>query len=96
MTRPTNLFFEMYVFNLYLMCLNYLQNDLNMVSTLENDMELLARGENGCTKKPIDFELRMAVVYRSEKKKILRSQIALIKKVISVLSNCEKILASPD
>ena len=34
----------------------------------------------------------MAVIYRSEKKKILRSQIALVMKVISVLHSCEGIL----
>ena len=34
----------------------------------------------------------MAVVYRSEKKKILISQINLIQKVLSVLSRIEEVL----
>ena len=34
----------------------------------------------------------MAVVYRSEKKKILRSQINLITKVIQVLRKAEEVL----
>ncbi len=38
--------------------------------------------------------MRMAITYRSEKKKILRSQIALVQKVIYVLRNCEDILTS--
>ena len=37
----------------------------------------------------------MAVVYRSEKKKILRSQINLITKIIAVLKGCEDTLMSP-
>ena len=92
MTRPTNLFYEMYVFNLYLQIMNYLQDNLNKVATLEEDLELLQRGESNSTEEPIGFEYRMAVVYRSEKKKILRSQINLIKKVISVLNNIEDVI----
>ena len=38
----------------------------------------------------------MAVVYRSEKKKIMRSQIHLIQKVISILSRVEEVLLSMD
>ena len=38
----------------------------------------------------------MAVVYRSEKKKILRSQINLIRKVILVLKRIEDTLTGPE
>ena len=41
MTKPTNLFYEMYVFNFYEQTLIYLQTELNKVSTLEEDLELL-------------------------------------------------------
>ena len=37
----------------------------------------------------------MAVFYRAEKKKILRSQIILVKKILHVLRNCEKVLTNP-
>ena len=55
-------------------------------------MELLSRGEPGNDLPPISFELRMAVVYRAEKKKILRSQVNLVKKILSVLRRIEEVL----
>ena len=53
---------------------------------------MLERGEPGNPNPPISFELRMAVVYRSEKKIIIRSQINLIEKVLSVLKSIEEVL----
>jgi len=53
-------------------------------------MELLNRGEPGSNLPPISFEMRMAVIYRSEKKKIVKSQINLIKKVLQILKKAEK------
>lgn len=38
----------------------------------------------------------MAVVYRSEKKKILRSQMNVVKIVLNVLQNCEQVLTDPN
>ena len=38
----------------------------------------------------------MAVLYRAEKKKILRSQIILVKKILHVLRNCEKVLTDSE
>ena len=57
---------------------------------------MLQSGEPGSSKPPISFEFRMAVVYRSEKKKILRSQINLIRKVVSVLKKVEATLTGPE
>ena len=57
-------------------------------------MEMLQRGEPGNSKPRIPFELRMAVVYRSEKKKIIISQINLITKVLSILDRIEEVLFS--
>ena len=85
LTRPTNLFYEQYVFNFYLQVLQYISDQQNKVTTLEEDLELLERGEPGNPNPPISFELRMAVTYRAEKKKIIRSQINLIQKVLTVL-----------
>lgn len=88
MTKPTNLFYEMYVFNFYQQTLTFIQDQLNKLSTLEEDLELL-KDKPG---KQLNWQYRMAVVYRSEKKKILRSQINIIKKVNSVLQNVESTL----
>ena len=60
----------MYVFNYYQQALVYIQDVMNKVSTLEDDLELLREAPN---KKPISWMFRMAVIYRSEKKKILQS-----------------------
>ena len=38
----------------------------------------------------LDFEIRMAVVYRSEKKKILRSQIIMVKYLLDVLKKTQQ------
>ena len=57
---------------------------------------MLARGEAGNTEVPISFQLRMAVVYRSEKKKILVSQINLAAKVLQVLKRAESVLLGED
>ncbi len=73
--------FELYVFTYDLHILRFVQSEQSKVSTLEEDMALL-RDE------AIEFEMRMAVTYRSERKKILRSQIALVMKTIDVLHNC--------
>ena len=88
--------YELYVFTYYLQILRFVENELNKVATLEEDMVLLQSGEPGSDLPPIEFEMRMAITYRSEKKKILRSQIALVQKVIYVLRNCEDILTSAD
>lgn len=77
LTRPSNLTYEKYIFSNYMQVLRFVQDMLDKHSTFEEDMELLRRGESD-DQEPISFELRMAVIYRSEKKKILRSQINLI------------------
>ena len=92
LTRPQNLEFEKYVFGIYLTALKFVQDQLDRVATLEQDLEILQSGEPGSPNPPISFEYRMAVVYRSEKKKILRSQINLITKVIQVLRKAEEVL----
>ena len=71
---------------------------MNKVATLEEDLEMLQWGEPGCTSKEpaLPFVMRMAVVYRSEKKKIIRSQINLIGKVLHILKNCEEVLTNPE
>ena len=65
---------------------------MSRVATLDTDLALLRRGEPGNNEVPISFQLRMAVVYRSEKKKILLSQINLAVKVLQVLKRAESVL----
>ena len=78
LTRPQNLKYEQFIFDYYLQILKFIQDQLNRVGTLEQDLEILKSGEPGSANPSISFELRMAVVYRSEKKKILRSQINVV------------------
>ena len=71
----------------------FILDQLNKVATLAEDRALLKRGEQD-ELEPISFELRMAVVYRAEKKKILQSQVNLIQKVILILNKAENILTN--
>jgi len=59
----------------YEQILDFLSKNLEKASTLEKDKELLFQAP-GTPK--ISWEIKMAVVYRAEKKKILRNQIHLI------------------
>ena len=45
---------------------------------------------------PLSFEMRMVILYRVEKKKIIRSQLNIVDKMIEVLKNCEEILTNED
>ena len=57
--------------------------------TLEEDLELL-KDKPG--KPQLTWQRRMAILYRSEQKKIIRSQLNIIKKVDSVLEKIESTL----
>jgi len=63
----------------YLSLVKYLQHHWELETTLEEDLDRLAEDEQ------LDGDLMMAIVYRSEKKKIIRSQIHLVTLVIDVL-----------
>jgi hypothetical protein len=77
LTRPRDLFFEVFVFSIYLKVLEYVKVGMEMKTTLEKDLELL--------KTDLDWKLRMVIVYRVERKKIIRSQLRLIEKVLEDL-----------
>lgn len=75
--------YEIYVFKFYLEILNFVKATMTRnKSTLEEDLDLL---EEGPDRPVMGFTLRMAIMYRSEKKKIIYSQIHLIQKVLSIL-----------
>ena len=77
LTRPRDLFYEVFVFGMYLKILEYVKVGLEMKTTLEKDLELL--------KTDLDWKVRMVIVYRVERKKIIRSQLRLIEKVLEDL-----------
>jgi len=85
LTRPKNLYFERYVFRFYQGILDYVKLQNEKLSTLEHDLKMLEDPT-------MDFEMRMAITYRSERKIIIRSQIHLVAKVQDVLKRCEAAL----
>jgi hypothetical protein len=69
LTRPMILEYEIYVFKFYLEILNFVKATMTRnKSTLEEDLDLL---EEGPDRPVMGFTLRMAIMYRSEKKKII-------------------------
>ena len=83
LTLPTLLDYEQYVFANYMSILLYIQDQLNILATLEQDVAQLKSTD-------ISFEKRMVITYRLEKKKIVKSQINIILKTLDVLSNIKK------
>ena len=79
LTKPRDLFYEVFTFSFYKNVLEYVKLGMEMKSSLEKDQELL--------KQDMDWNLRMAIVYRSERKKIIRSQLHLIEKVLHDLES---------
>jgi hypothetical protein len=65
---------------MYRRILIYLKQVLEEDTTLERDMELLVSESN--------FNVKMGIVYRSERKRIIRSQLHLIDKVTALLQRC--------
>ena len=67
-TKPVDLDFEKYCLQRYISMVKMLLLHHEKQSTLENDLKLLASKEN-----PLTGNKRMAVVYRSERKMILKN-----------------------
>ena len=65
LTRPRDLFYEVYVFSWYKHVLEFVKLGIEFKSKLEDDLELL--------KGDLKWHVRMAVVYRVERKKIVRN-----------------------
>lgn len=81
-SEAMNLDFEMYCLEFYLAILTYLYVYNTRTTSLEADMELL---DPVRTPTKLNWNQRMAVVYRSERKKILRDQIELVSWVQSLV-----------
>ena len=87
LTLPTVLEYDQFVFANYLSVLLYIEDQLNKVATLDEDLEQLKSDS-------IPFEMRMIITYRSEKKKIIQSQINIIMKTLDVLTSVKDVLYS--
>jgi len=59
--------------------------DMEQITTLAEDLELLASDELD------DWKMRFALIYRSERKKICHSQLNLVDWLTEILSVCEHI-----
>ena len=71
-TKISSLDQERKVLELYKKVLIHVLQHTESKSTLEEDLQLL------CSEELTDWKLRMCVIYRSERKKILHSQLHLI------------------
>ena len=68
--------FEMECLRMYKRIVQYFKKQLESSSTLESDMKLLNASTEGVR---LSSNEKMAVTFRAEKKKIIRSQIQLIR-----------------
>lgn len=82
LSRPTNVLVELSVIKMYRSILLYVQSQLEEDTTLEQDLDLLKVEGN--------FYRKMAIVYRSERKKIVRNQLSLITWLIEILRTVSK------
>lgn len=78
LTKPKNVDYEIFIFEKYVGLMNYLKAMKESKHTLEQDLDNLSRNE-------MTYQQKFATVYRCEKKKIIRSNIDLAQKVLSVL-----------
>jgi hypothetical protein len=78
LTRPRDLFYEIFVFGYYKNIVEFVKKAIELKSSLEEDLRLLKEGV-------LTWHQRMAIVYRSERKKIIRNQIKLAEKILADL-----------
>lgn len=85
LTQPKDIEFEKFCLRKYLELLKWLKGKHERLSTLETDLSMLDE------KTEVDLQLtdnqRFAVVYRSEKKKIIRSQIEIATYLLQVIED---------
>ena len=81
LSKPSNLKYEKYCVTYYEQLVKFLQSNLERKYTLEADLETLADTDG----QKLSWAAKMALVYRIEKKKIIRNQIELIAYVRRIL-----------
>ena len=88
MSKPSNLYFERFCLAYYSDIVDFILKNLERRTTAEEDQLLLDSDPS------LDWGMRMAIVYRIEKKKILRSQQHLLEFFKTLLKNTEACLAN--
>lgn len=86
LTKPVNLYYERYCAKYYEDLLEFLKANLEKQASLEQDLETLRSD-----KSDLSWASRMALTYRAEKKKIIRSQIHLIGWIKRILKEIESV-----
>ena len=89
LSTPTDLLYEKHVFETYLALLNVIYTKMTSETTLEDDLNLLQSGD-------LSWDMAMAVTYRSEKKKIIKSQMNIVQKTIDVLTCISDVLITEE
>ena len=84
-STPTDLLYEKHVLDHYLQILAFIGKKINDTTTLDEDLEMLEKGT-------LSNNMRMAITYRSEQKKIIKSQINIVSKTLEVLNLIKSIL----
>ena len=83
-TQVRDLDVERRVFDLYKRLLVHVLKKVEAKTTLEQDMLQLASDDL------TDWQMRVAIIYRSERKKILHSQLHLVTWLQHVLNTCDQ------
>jgi len=78
-TKPKELKTELMCLEQYLKLVNYLKHELELETTLEQDLELLKINNFNTVNQ------KFGVIYRAERKKILHSQVDVVKWMIKVI-----------
>ena len=81
-SQPVDLYYEVHCLEKYQEMLEVVFTQLQTMSTLDQDMAMLSDPS-------VSDNTRMAIVYRSERKKILDNQIKLITWLIKVVKDSE-------
>ena len=82
-TKVTDLVVERKMLELYKNLMIHVLKNIEKKTTLEEDIDLL------CSDELTDYQMRFAVIYRSERKKIIHSQLHLIDWLQHVLNVCD-------
>ena len=85
LSTPSDLLYEAYVFEQYLLILERIDQRMNSQTTLEEDLKLLSDDE-------LHWKMRMSVTYRVGKKQLIRSQINIVKKTLDVITTVKELL----
>lgn len=86
LTKPKDIDYEIFIFNKYLGLMTHVLAKKEKRSGTTVEVDLLALREDGKGDLHLGYMRRMAIVYRAEKKKILRSNIDLCQHVLHVLN----------